>query len=243
MALVQVLHAITDDARYTLGYKHIGAEPEHFGSGQQGTRHVLEAAGPDDIASLLRELLTGTGSVRAEAPTKYVFDQRLTDLERWLLHDGWSVVDGDLRRLGAEVEDVVEVRDALLELLESSALDEDGAIRERVEESAEDLFSEHPDYNGSGTNARVALETLVRRLAANIATKTGGEAPQDRWGDALAYLRSVEVFDKDEEAAFATLYTFVSDAAHVPLTDEEWARLARTFMLSSCYYLLKKVDE
>jgi hypothetical protein len=83
---------------------------------------------------------------------------------------------------------------------------------------------------------------LVRRLAVITAQDKGVPAPQDKWGHALAFLAKQGVLDAGEEAAFGALYTFVSNAAHVPLSDQEWARVARTFVLSSAYYLLKKVS-
>jgi hypothetical protein len=40
----------------------------------------------------------------------------------------------------------------------------------------------------------------------------------------------------------ARVYTFISPGAHLPkgVTDEEWARLARTFGLSSTHFVLRK---
>lgn len=240
-ALGQVLQALTIEAETGLVYKHFGAERDEFQPGLRGTVELLEYSDDDELLALVREAMANRDSVRADAPTKYVFDERHTDLERWLLHDGWTVEDGDLRRIGAAVEDAVEIRDALLEELEQSNLDLDREIAGRIEQSARDLHSDPPDFNGSGTNARIALETLIRRLAADQAQNRGDPAPRDRWGDALGYLRQAGFLNQAEEQAFATLYTFVSGAAHVPLSDEEWARLARTFMLSTCYFILKKL--
>jgi hypothetical protein len=40
----------------------------------------------------------------------------------------------------------------------------------------------------------------------------------------------------------ARVYTFISPGAHTPtgVTQEEWARLARTFGLGACFFLVKK---
>jgi hypothetical protein len=40
----------------------------------------------------------------------------------------------------------------------------------------------------------------------------------------------------------ARVYTFISPGAHIPkgITEEEWARLSRTFALGACFFVLKK---
>ena len=101
-----------------------------------------------------------------------------------------------------------------------------------------------PDYNGSTTKVRIALETVARRAAAAVARKKGGGYPNDSWGKALQFLRSDGVIEAGEEEILARVYTFISPGAHVPkgVTAEEWARLARTFGLSSAYFLLRKYE-
>ena len=103
-------------------------------------------------------------------------------------------------------------------------------------------MQEPPDYNDSTTKVRIALETTARRAATQRAAAGGAPYPADTWGNALAYLRNAGVLEVDEEQMLARVYTFISPGAHIPagVTDEEWARLARTFALSSCYFLLKK---
>ncbi len=62
------------------------------------------------------------------------------------------------------------------------------------------------------------------------------------WGKALHLLRTTGVIEPQEEEILSRVYTFISPGAHVPkgITAEEWARLARTFGLSSAYFLLRK---
>lgn len=240
VALAQVLEALSTATRNGLLYKHFGVERNEFKPGLRGTTRMLEVMPDDDLLALLREAVSNSRSIRTDASPRYAFDEPFDDFVRWLLHDGWTVEQGELHRIGAAVEDVVEVRDRFLSELEASGLDAAPEIAELIERSGEDLRTAPPDFNGAGTNARIALETLVRRMAQELAQKSAAEPPRDRWGDALFYLRQSGLLNEDEEDSFAQLYTFVSDAAHVPLSDEEWARLARAFTLSTCYYLLRK---
>jgi len=138
-------------------------------------------------------------------------------------------------------EEVIEVEDRLTRLLEESQLDPGAAIRRHLEQSSEQFRREPPDYNASGTHSRLALETCVRRAAAHLAEASGVEAPEDRWGSALSFLRTVGPLTQAEERAIAGFYTLISDAAHVPLDDEDWARLARVFSLSTMYYIIRKL--
>jgi hypothetical protein len=239
-ALAQVLNALYPETVAGLVYKHLGIDRNHFKHGLRGTIELLEYGEGNELAALVREIVENRVPVGADAPTEYVFDERHTDLERWLLHDGWAVEDGALVRIGAAIEDVIEVRDAVLEELERTGIDADKEVAGLIEQSARALHGDPPDFNASGTNARIALETVVRRLADRQARVRGEQPPRDRWGDALRYLRMTGFLTQDEEETLAALYTFVSGAAHTPLSDEEWARVARAFMLSSCYYLLKK---
>jgi hypothetical protein len=83
---------------------------------------------------------------------------------------------------------------------------------------------------------------VARRAAAAAAKKKGGGYPEDSWGKALQLLRSSGVIELEEEQILSRVYTFISPGAHVPkgITAEEWARPARTFGLSSAYFLLRK---
>lgn len=241
-ALAQVLEALAYERQAGLVYKHFNIDRDGFERGLRGTIRLLERAQEENLMALVREVVQARATLRSTVTPRYSFDEPFRDFERWLLHDGWRVEDGEISRLGPAVEDVIEVRDRLYERLAESGLDEDGAIAELLDQSAEAFQDEVPDYNASGTNARVALETVVRRIAEGLAEWRGNDAPRDRWGPALRFLEIVGFLDGDEERAIASLYTFVSDAAHVPLSDEEWARLARAFSLSCCYYLLCKLD-
>ncbi|TOK92651.1 DUF4145 domain-containing protein, partial [Vibrio parahaemolyticus] len=84
-----------------------------------------------------------------------------------------------------------------------------------------------PDYNGSLTNIRIALETLVREIAFDkgfTTTRTG-----NTWGPSLNYLKTNGFIDQKDENALSSVYTFISNGAHIPLgfSQEEFVRLGR----------------
>lgn len=111
-----------------------------------------------------------------------------------------------------------------------------------VENSSKSFVAAPPDFNDSTTKVRIALETVARRAATMIAIKKGGGYSSDSWGKALEFLRTAGVIELEDEKIIAMVYKFISPGAHVPkgVTAEEWARLARTFGLSSAYFLLRK---
>ena len=231
-----MLGTVGSTAVETLFYKH-------FGTGAiDNVVYFLASAEPDGLRALVGELLTHNGPVRVHAPVKHVFDTAVGELERWVLHDGWIVEEGSLVRVTPAAEEATGVRDKFLEDVGSSGLDEQGEIKRAVEDSSTAFVSEPPDYNGSITKIRIALETVVRRAASDVAARRGLEYPEDSWGRALGLLRAAGVMETKEEQMLARVYTFISPAAHIPsgVTDEEWARLARTFGLSSAYFILRK---
>jgi hypothetical protein len=173
---------------------------------------------------------------------KHVFKSGIEELERWALHDGWIVENGTLVRVTPAAEEATGIRDKFLQDIQTSGLDADSAIKTAVEDSSKNFVAEPPDFNGSTTKVRIALETVARRAAVAVAKKKGGGYLDDSWGKALQFLRSSGVIEGQEEEILARVYTFVSPGAHVPkgITAEEWARLARTFGLSSAYFLLRK---
>jgi hypothetical protein len=235
-AMAQVLSTISSAAAETFLYKHLGVT--HVPS-------ILSeiASAPQDAArAMLSEILANNKVLYGAAPVKNVFASAVEDLSRWALHDGWIVENGTLVRVTPVAEETTGIRDLFLEDIQASGLDKDNAIKNAVEDSSKNFIAVPPDFNGSATKVRIALETVARRAATAIAKKKGGAYANDSWGKALQFLRTAEVIEPQEEEILARVYTFISPGAHVPkgVTAEEWARLARTFGLSSAYFLLRK---
>lgn len=235
--LVQVLQSISPDAVRLLLLKHL--DQDLWPVTTHALLELTANAASESVAGLLVELLSGNTAVRAEAPTKYVFDGRLADLRARLRADGFEVIEDGLLRIMPSAESAAKISDGLEQLLTDSDLDPDGKLRRLLRESYESIAATPPDLNGSTTKARIALETIVRRAAAAIARRRGKQAPSDSWGAALQYLRSEAVLAPTEEEAIAKVYTLISPGAHVPkgLTDEQWALVARTFAVSGAYFI------
>jgi hypothetical protein len=243
-SIAELLGTISWDSAALLLYKHLGLRLENVQSGALGRLEMLEAADPEAVWELVSEIVRESAAIRISASPKYAYDGRLREVQRWLAHDGWAVENGLLLRVAPGAEEATGIRDALLGTLDGSEIDRDGAIRGRIRDAASAFVREPPDLNASITNVRIALETIARRAAAARAGRRGGEGSIDAWGSALAYLRNSAVLTLDEEQVLAKVYTFISPAAHSPagITEEEWARLARTFGLSACYFIVKRHD-
>lgn len=240
-SIAQVLAALSLDTVDVLFYKHFGFQTDYYGSSIRGYLQALQVVDDDSLRVLVGELVRETAAVRLCADARYVFDAAWRELERWLLHDGWTIENGQLVRLAPAAEEVTGVRDKLLEELQSSTLDSDDAIATCIEDAAKMFVADPPDYNSSITKVRIALETTARRSATTLAAGKGTYS-NDSWGKAIEFLRTAKVLEPEEEQVLARVYTFISQGAHVPagITHEEWARLARTFGLGACYFLLKK---
>lgn len=240
-ATAQALAALSNDAAQTLLYKHLGGGN---GGGMMGAVEAMTGSADEAVGALIAELVVQQNQLRHSAPTRHVFDSRVNDLQRWLFHDGLSVDhEGHLVTVGAAVEEATGIRDQILEELTASGLDADHALERALNEAVQAFRSNPPDFNESTTKVRIALETVARRAAPAIAGRRGIPAPADTWGSSLTFLRiSAQLITLQEEQTLAAVYTLISPGAHRPtgLTDEEWARLARTFALSATYFLLRK---
>lgn len=235
-AISQVLTTISSTGAEIFLYKHLGAL--HISSFIQ----ALAGAQHDALLAMLTELLANNKVLYAAAPVKHVFTSGIEELERWALHDGWIVEESALVRVTPAAEEATGIRDKFLQDIAMSGLDGDEAIKTAIESSSKSFVAQPPDFNGSTTKVRIALETVARRAAAVIESKKSGGFPDYQWGKALQFLRVAGVIEIQEEEMLARVYTFISPGAHVPkgVTAEEWARLARTFGLSSAYFLLRK---
>lgn len=236
--LVQLFHALSPYAVRLLFIKHLDADPNP--PTIDNLFYLLSSAPPDNLTGLLVEIVGSRRTIRADAPTKYVFDDRHADLLRQLRSDGFDVVEDALVRLLPTAEPIAQISDYLEETLAGSGLEADGEITRLLRESAASLSAAEPDFNNATTKARIALETIARRSAAARATAAGRPAPEDTWGHALADLRDHGGISLAEENALASIYTLISPGAHVPrgLTDQQWALLSKSFAVSGVYFLL-----
>ena len=80
-------------------YRHTGNEAAWYRLDASGYLELLTRTDTEGIRRIVEDVV-GLTSPRADAPTKYVFDTRLSDFLRWLRHDGWEIRAGTLERLG-----------------------------------------------------------------------------------------------------------------------------------------------
>lgn len=239
-ALVQLLESISWSAIRLLILKHMNLDHQHFDTST--LLDLTAAATPEEMTGLLVELVGGTTAIRADAPTKHVFDARVGELRRRLRTDGFEVIEGALTRLMPAAEPAAQISDYLQNALAGCDLDGDEEIRRMLRESHSSISAASPNLNDATTKARIALENVGRRAASRVATKRSKAAPPDTWGSALHFLRAEGIISQAEEDAVTKVYTLISPGAHVPkgLTDEQWALLARTFAVSSAYFLVQQ---
>ena len=237
-SLVQLFGALSQDAVRLLLFKHLDANPEPFTA--EHHLRIVTTAPADKLTGLLVEIVGGRTVIRADAPTKYVFEARHAELCGQLRADGFDVVEDALVRLLPTAEPVARISDHLEETLATSGFDNDGEITRLLRESSAGISAAEPDLNDATTKARIALETIVRRSAAAVATARQQAAPNDTWGSALAFLRTQGIVTLPEENALASVYSLISLGAHVPrgLTDEQWALFARSFAVSGADFVL-----
>lgn len=114
------------------------------------------------------------------------------------------------------------------------------------------LNAAESDYKSTATafelknclsHLRSFLEYLHREAAKSISA-AAGEVVNDRWGDAINYLRQKQYFTKQHESFVASLYTLVSDESVHPLTaDREYARLLRNVVIEYGVMFLTVLDK
>lgn len=239
-ALVHLLESISPSGLRLLFLKHMNLDQQYFSS---STLHDLAvSASPDEMTGLLVEVVGGATAIRADAPSKKVFDARVGELRQRLRTDGFDIVGDALIRLMPGAEPAAQISDFLQDALAASDLDDGEGIRRVLRESHSSMSASPPDLNDATTKARIALETVARVAASRIAAERGKDAPSDKWGSALCFLRVEGVISQTEEEAFAGVYKLISSGAHVPkgLTDEQWAMLSRAFALAGAYFLTQQ---
>ena len=239
-SLAQLLSVIDRPTVYVI-FDKFGFNPELISSPVDISNEINSA--PNSMLSdLLLEVVQTNRTLRNQTSPKYKFDDQYSILQKSLLLDGYLVENESIKTLDPNFEGHDPVEDALLQELDSSGLQNKDDIYRAIEASAEDFVKAQPDFNGSLTNIRIALETLVREIAYTTGfttTKIG-----NTWGPSLAHLRTSGFITPKEEQALASVFTFISDGAHVPLgfSQEEFVRLGRNMCSSMCYFVIKKYN-
>lgn len=179
-------------------------------------RSVLSGATPEQMASVLDEIIRTRWTLRSEVSPRYRFDERWDDLLRCLSLDGYRLDDRTLVAADPAIEGAVAIEDDLTRELRRSNLAEADDIIRTLMNSADAFRRTPPDYNGCLSNARVALESLARAIAKSRSRRYPGSFDETKWGQVLAYIRTSDFISQREEAGLAGVYGLISPRPYVP---------------------------
>ncbi|HAV1338197.1 hypothetical protein CGG78_24015 [Vibrio parahaemolyticus] len=240
-SLAQLLGVIERPDVYVVFEKY-GLNPQAVSS-VAGISSEIQGAHESVLSDLVVEVVQSNKTLRNQTSPRYKFDEKYSIFQKSLLLDGYGIEGNQISALDPNFAGHEPVEDELLKEIDNSNLSNKGSISQAVKASAEDFIKAQPDYNGSLTNIRIALETIVREIAilnGFVNTRGGGNT----WGPSLAHLRMCGFIDTKEEQALAAVFTFISNGAHIPLgfSHEEFVRLGRNMCSSMCYFVMKKFN-
>jgi len=239
-SLAQLLSVVDRPTVYVI-FDKFGFDPQEVSS-PAGISDEITSADDQTLSELIIEVIETSRTLRNDTSPKYKFDDQFSILEKSLLLDGYLIEGKSIKALDPNFIGFDPVEDALINELNSSSIQNKGGIIRSVKASADDFVKAQPDYNGSLTNIRIALETLVREiaLAKGFTTARTGNT----WGPSLGYLKTNGFIDQKDENALASVYTFISNGSHIPFgfTEAEFVRLGRNMCTSMCYFVIKKYN-
>ena len=248
LSLAQFLELQGHDYLQLLFEKH-GIRFSAYFRGVQGAslvalREGLESVSELAVESLLGEIALTLNDLRFRVNPRYRFDERLGDLQRLLALDGYRLDSGAFTRIEPQIEGTPPIRDDLEQELVGSRLSKAHEVQAQVEAAISSFRQEPPDFNGSLTHARIALESLAREIALTRQVRYPGVFDTNKWGSVLSYLRTSALISAEEEKALAGVYSLLSQGAHrtVGLTEAEMARLALSLAFSMLYFLIKQYN-
>lgn len=206
-----------------------------------GLRSTIFAATSEQLLGLLEGFIRTSGDLSCRVSPRYRHNERWEDLFRCLLLDGYRVEGNTLILMDPSIEGVEPLEDDLTIELNRSGLESVTELLIVIDKSAEDFRKTPPDYNGCLTNARIALETLMKVIAKAKGIVSFKSLDEVKWGYVLGKLSTSRFITKKDEECLSGIYSFISQGAHRPvgLSEQEIARLGRTLALSMCYFLVK----
>ncbi|MFW8591043.1 hypothetical protein ACOI22_09600 [Glaciecola sp. 2405UD65-10] len=191
------------------------------------------------LSDLIIEVIQTNKTLRSGVSPKYKFDEQFLIFEKSLLLDGYLIEEKSIKALDPNFVGFKPIEDALIKEIDSSTLQNKASVIQSVKSSSDDFIKAQPDYNGSLTNIRIALETLVREIALERGFTTARTG--NTWGPSLGYLKTNGFIDQKDESALSSVFTFISNGSHIPLgfSQAEYVRLGRNMCTSMCYFVIK----
>lgn len=208
-----------------------------------GLLNALRGIDERTLMQILAEVVATTGDLRARVNPKYRFNERMEDLGKCLLLDGYIIHEKKLLQSDPSISDAAPLEDDLVTALQNSGAPRSPDIISRIISSSDAFRSTPPDYNASLVNARVALETLAGDIANDVASRISPLPVYNssKWGDVIAFLRKAGEITIEEERGLVGVFGFLSPGAHRPvgIPEDQMTRLGRSFALNMCWFLLK----
>ena len=148
-------------------------------------RYSIFSATSEQLLDLLEGFVKTSGDLRSRISPRNRHDEIWEDLFRCLLLDGYRVEGGKLILLDTSIDGVEPLEDDLTAELNRSGLESVTELLRIIDKSAEDFRKIPLDYNGCLTNARIALETLVKVIAKARDIVKFNSLDEIKWGSVL----------------------------------------------------------
>lgn len=207
-----------------------------------GLKDLLSTMDQHRLLMLMDEIVRTDGDLRARVNPKYRFDERWADLTRCLVLDGYLVSGKQLIPIDPSISDAAAIDDDLIRELKACGAPRANEIIRKINDSSDAFRASPPNYNACLNDARVALETLAVDISQSRNTSCAAPADVSKWGSVISHLRMGGLITLEEERGLVGVYGFVSPGSHRPIgvSDEQMARLGRSFALNMCWFLLKR---
>ena len=207
-----------------------------------GLAAIIQVTPPDQLSSLLSEVIRTKGDLRNQVTPRYRYDERWDDLVLCLLLDGYKVEGDQLVTVDPTIEDAGALSDDLTQSIIECGLPEADEIIRVLDNSTVAFRAVPPDVNACLTGARIALQTVATSVAGERQRFHPGNYDASKWGQVLGYLRKSELITTQEEKGLAGVFGFVSPGAHEPFgpDDMEMARLGRSLAIGMTCFLIKR---
>lgn len=203
---------------------------------------ALDASSEEAILSLVGDIARTIGDLRSSVSPKYKYDERFDDLQRCAYLDGYVFENQKVIPVDPTIVGVASLEDDLTKILDSSGLDGAADVIRKLNDSALSFRSDPPNFNAALNDARVALQILATQIALQLQMRQGGNFERTKWGSVISYLLQIGFITTEEERGLVGVFGFVSPGCHrsVGFSDEEMARLGRSFAAGMCYFLAKR---
>lgn len=158
--------------KHGVAYEAVASHPGYGQLSEHGHRNILEAiracvstAQPEQLMSLIQEVVRTSGDLRTRVTPRYSFDERFKDLTTCLELDGYRVDGRALVPMDPSTDISEPIEDDLQRILNETSLPKKMLITSKLRSAVEEFRKDVPNYNACLNDLRVALQTLVTDVA------------------------------------------------------------------------------